>query len=69
VLGLHVERVRQLLGAMLAGPVLMVPIITDGHRGYRFSGRLRLGGLLMGEGLETRHVVVAPTGFEPVFQP
>jgi hypothetical protein len=54
---------------MLAGPVVMIPVVEDGRRGYRFSGRLRLAGLLAGEGLETRHVVVAPTGFEPVFQP
>jgi site-specific DNA recombinase len=69
LLGVHVQRTRQLLGAMLAGPVKMVPIVEDGRRGYRFSGRLRLGGLLTGAGLETRHAVVAPTGFEPVFQP
>ena len=69
LLGLHVGRTRQLLGAMIAGPVAMVPIVEDGRRGYRFSGRLRLGGLLAGEGLETRDAVVAPTGFGPVFQP
>ena len=70
VLGLHIGRTRQLLGAMLAGPVPMVPVVEDGRRGYRFSGRLRLGGLLTGDALdETRHAVVAPTGFGPVFQP
>jgi site-specific DNA recombinase len=62
LLGVHVQRTRQLLGAMLAGPVKMVPVVEDGRRGYRFSGRLRLGGLLAGAGLEIRHAVVAPTG-------
>ena len=54
---------------MLAGPVAMVPVIEDDRRGYRFTGQLRLGGLLAGDGTETRHVVVAPTEFEPVFAP
>ena len=69
LLGVHVARTRQLLGAMLAGPVAMTPITEEGRRGYRFSGRLQLGGLLLGDRLETRDAVVAPTGFEPVFQP
>jgi site-specific DNA recombinase len=69
-LGVHVQRTRQLLAAMLTGPVPMVPVVEAGARGYRFTGRLRLGGLLAGLGLdETRQPVVAPTGFEPVFQP
>jgi hypothetical protein len=62
LLGVHVGRTRQLLMAMLADKVPMVPVVVDGRRGYRFSGRLRLGGLLTGEGLETCHAVVAPTG-------
>ena len=69
-LGEQIDRTRQLLAAMLSSPVSMIPIIEDKRRGYRFSGRLRLDGLLlMGEGVETSHLVVAPTGFEPVFQP
>jgi hypothetical protein len=62
----HVARTRELLGAMLARPVVMVPITEEKRRAYRFSGRLRLGGLLLGDRLEaeTRHVVVAPTGFD-----
>ena len=69
LLGVHVTRTRQLLSAMLAASVIMVPVVVDGRRGYRFSGRLRLGGLLAGDGLETRHPVVAPTGFENLFRP
>ena len=53
---------------MLPAPVPMVPVVEEGGRGYRFKGRLRLGGLLEGMGLETRHTVVAPTGFEPVYE-
>jgi hypothetical protein len=69
-LGVQVARTRQLLQALLPGPVAMVPVVEDGRRGYRFTGQLRLDRLLLaGEGIETRHPVVAPTGFEPVFQP
>src|SRR5262249_37993812 len=68
-LGVKVDRTRQLLGAMLSGPVPMVPVVENGRRGYRFKGRLRLDDLLLaGKGIETSHLVVAPTGFEPVFQ-
>ena len=70
LLGVHVGRTRALLTEMLAGPVKMTPFEESGRRGYHFQGRLRLGGLLTGVGVdETRHAVVAPTGFEPVFQP
>ena len=62
LLGVHVARTRQLLGAMLSGPVMRAPITEEGRRGYRFSGRLQLGGLLLGDRLETRDAVVAPTG-------
>jgi hypothetical protein len=48
---------------MLAGPVAMTPVVEDNRRGFRFSGRLRAGGLLAGDGTETRHAVMAPTGF------
>jgi hypothetical protein len=68
LLGVHVQRTRQLLEAMLAAPMVMVPIVEEGRRGYRFSGRPHLGGALIGASCdETRHAVVAPTGFEPVF--
>jgi hypothetical protein len=69
LLGHHVGRTRQLLEAMLPEKVSMTPVVVDGRHGYRFSGRLRLAGVLQGDALETRHAVVAPTGFEPVFQP
>ena len=69
LMGLHVGRTRQLLAAMLTGPVPMIPVVESGRAGYRFKGRLRLGGVLLGEALQTEQPVVAPTGFEPVFQP
>ena len=48
----------------------MVPVAEDGRYGYRFEGRLRLGGVLSGGGYEkAREPLVAPTGFEPVSQP
>ncbi len=70
LIGQHVPQARRLLAAMLAEPVVMVPVIENGWNGYRFSGRLRLNGLLVGEGLDrTREEVVAPGGFEPPFRP
>lgn len=66
LLGTHVPQTRKLLATMLAGPVVMFPVAENGRRGYRFEGRLRLGGVLSGE---TRETLVAPTGFEPVSQP
>ena len=52
------------------GPIAMVPVVEYGRRGYRFTGRLRLDGLLLaGEGIETRQPVVAPKGSEPVLIP
>ena len=63
-LGVQIDRTRQLLAAILSGPVSMTPIVESQRRGYRFSGRLRLDGpSLAGEGVETSHLVVAPTGF------
>jgi hypothetical protein len=60
VLCVQVDRTRQRLTATLADKAHMVSVVVDGRRGYRFSGRLRLDGLLLtGEGLETRHPVVA----------
>ncbi len=70
LLGQHIPQTRRLLSTMLAEPAVMIPVVEDGRRGYRFSGRLRLGGLLTGEGLDgTRQEVVAPGGFEPPFRP
>jgi len=47
---------------MLPAKASMTAVVVDGRCGYRFSGRLRLAGLLQGEALETRHAVVAPRG-------
>jgi len=50
------------------------PIGRDGRRGYRLSGELCVGRLLPAdlfraiENTGTSNTVVAPTGFEPVFQ-
>jgi hypothetical protein len=69
LLGVHIGRTRQLLAVMLSGPILMLPVVEDEQHGYRFSGRLRLGGLLAGEVLETRHALVAPTGRDRAWSP
>jgi len=80
LLARHTPQARQLLRTLLDGKILMEPVLDDTRRGYRLSGQLNVGRLLQGEvfralepaGAEDRHnspTVVAPTGFEPVFQP
>jgi site-specific DNA recombinase len=56
----EIARVRQGLALLLAGKITLAPV---GRRAYRFKGRLRLGVALFGDARETRHAVVAPTGF------
>ncbi len=40
----------------------MMPVVEDGRRGYRFRGRLRLGGSLTGEALKTHQEFGGPRG-------
>jgi hypothetical protein len=57
---------RQLLKSILDGRLVLQPKLEDGHRLYEFSGRVVLGRLL--QGVVPPKGVVAPTGFEPVFE-
>ena len=80
LLGRHTPQARQALRTLLDGKIQMEPIVDDARHGYRLSGRLNVGRLLQGDVFralepataEEGHnspTVVAPTGFEPVFQP
>ena len=58
---------RQIIRKLLVGRLTVTPQTHEGGRYYEFSGEATLGRLLAGVfGVSG---VVAPTGFEPVFQP
>jgi hypothetical protein len=67
-----------MLRKMLDGKIAVEPVTVDGRRGFRLSGRLNVGRLLRAEALRAIEAttsdeansptVVAPTGFEPVFE-
>ena len=63
------QQARQMLRRLLVGPIRFEPIVASGRRGYRFTGVLTIAHLIAGEAVDTLLTVVAPTGFEPVFQP
>ena len=58
-----------MLRRLLVGPIRFEPIVASRRRGYRFTGVLTIAHLIAGEAVDTLLTVVAPTGFEPVFQP
>ena len=45
------------------------PVGSGRDRGYKFRGSLAIDRLISGDMIGTHLTVVAPTGFEPVFQP
>jgi site-specific DNA recombinase len=79
LLGRHTPQARQMLRKLVEGKIAVEPVTQNGRRGFRLSGRLNVGRLLKGEVYEAIEAgaadtdnsltVVAPTGFEPVFQP
>ncbi len=69
LLGKHTVQARQMLRKILADKIELGPVGQDHQRGYRFRGALALERLIGGEALQTSLSMVAPTGFEPVFQP
>src|SRR5262245_19067181 len=56
-----------MLRRVLVGKIEMKPVVDTGRRGYRFTGAQSVERFLTGIALDTRAMVVAPTGFEPVF--
>jgi site-specific DNA recombinase len=61
-------QVRQMLRALLADKIEMEPVDDGVRRGYLCRGVLTIDALLASARI-TSLTVVAPTGFEPVFQP
>jgi type VI protein secretion system component VasK len=66
LLGKNIPQTRQILRKLLVGRLTCEPFEERERRGYRFTGQGSYAPILPGEGGAT--VVVAPTGFEPVFQ-
>jgi site-specific DNA recombinase len=63
----HVAQARQMLRKLLDGTVLLLePVVMSGVRRYAFTGS---GNYLRLLPPDLARTVVAPTGFEPVFQP
>jgi hypothetical protein len=64
----NVESGRDVLRALLVGPLRFTPVLEQRKRAYRFTGTITLEKLLSGlVELPTR--VTSPEGFEPSFQP
>jgi hypothetical protein len=67
-----------MLRKLLDGKIGVEPVTVDGQRGFRLTGRLNVGRLLRADVLRAikaagaaennSPTVVAPTGFEPVFE-
>ena len=70
VLGRHTTQARQMLRKLLGGEKIeLEPVGSGRDRGYKFRGALCIDRLIGGDTFaETHLTVVAPTGFEPVFE-
>jgi site-specific DNA recombinase len=78
VLSRQTAQVRQMLRKLLDGKIQVEPVTIEGQRGFRLSGKLNVGRLLRADVLRVIDrttsdesnslAVVAPTGFEPVFE-
>ena len=58
-----------MLRKILADKITLEAVGAGRQRGYRFRGALAIERLIGGEAFQTSLSMVAPTGFEPVFQP
>ncbi len=65
LLGQHIPQARQMLRKLVNGRLACTPYEENGRKGYRFTGRVTYRRLLP---TDLQATVVAPTGFEPVFQ-
>jgi ABC-type transporter Mla subunit MlaD len=69
LLGRRTPQARQMLRKLLTDKIELEPVGEGRDRGYRFRGALTVDKLIGGDALITHLSMVAPTGFEPVFQP
>ena len=65
----HVQTTRQLLRKLLVGRITFSPEAASGAGVYRFRGQGTLAPIIGRLELQGVQGLVAPTGFEPVFQP
>ena len=64
------ESGRDVLRALLVGPLRFTPVVDERRRGYRFAGALALDRVVDGVvNLKTLTGMASPAGFEPAFQP
>jgi site-specific DNA recombinase len=69
VLGRQTTLARQMLRKLLGGEKIELEPVGSGRaRGYKFRGALCIDRLIGGDAFLTHPAVVAPTGFEPVFE-
>jgi hypothetical protein len=64
----NIESGREVLKALLEGPLRFTPVVDERRRAYRFTGTITLAKLLSGV-VELPTRVTSPEGFEPSFQP
>jgi hypothetical protein len=64
----NVSEARDVLRALLVGPLRFTPVADGRRRGYAFEGVIALDRLLAGV-VELPTKMASPTGFEPVFWP
>ena len=70
LLGRTTPQARQMLRKLVVDKFTVEPVREGERRGFRFSGKITLGRVLSGAALDAgSRMLVAPTGFEPVFQP
>jgi site-specific DNA recombinase len=69
VLGRQTPQARQMLRKLLSEKIDLEPVGSGRDRGYKFRGSLAIDRIISGDAIGTHLAVVAPTGFEPVFQP
>ena len=66
----NVDSGREVLRALLVGPLRFTPIIEDRRRAYAFEGAVALERLVSGViDLPALTGVASPAGFEPAFWP
>jgi hypothetical protein len=62
----NVESGREVLKAMLVGPLRFTPVVEERRRAYRFTGRITLENLLSGV-VELPTRVTSPAGFDDLW--
>jgi hypothetical protein len=68
VLGRQTLQARQMLRKLLTDKIDLEPVGSGRDRGYKFRGTLAIDRLIGGDTIGTHLTVVAPTGFEPVYE-